>query len=587
MEAVSGLRARPESLLMKWAGTVLNKTEEAQTVGAFKDGRLLLELLDRLWPGGGSANAGLEPGPESVSNGSHARLTEGDDGQIQKLGLRGSMREATPAEQQEGDLGLGVSPRTLAAKAKEAGVVLDVRTLEKVQEGNGEALCETLMSVYRPWIMQHGQKATRRVSKGRVSEGVRSPPELKQRSGGQEEADGVSKVPVQEVGSGVSKVGQQRGGEGDRNRAPSQEGGVVRSGAVVAGVAHGGLSAAEMLKNGAQGGVALPTRDGAANADVQINAETALAAPIEKQQPAKKARANLLKRLNTKTKAAARTNKGDQLGKVEEPSQGLEEKSDERQEPSADEISGEGEKDETPERPCGTSLSQRVASMVRQWEEKLAAAGPPGPSPRSSHDELKPENNLSAIPSPRVQDKTMINQAKPDSETQAEKVLEKHLEPEAVQSVLPKRSAYSSSEARLTSARAWLGAILQLAPHQQAHLNPKPPNPSDFSGGLAHVQVCQLLLGLDNTAFQSSQQQPVGPDAVPVTAVERRVAFIYDQLRVQGVKVSSLRPRKRSSGGAIDVNALDPETEVELAETLMAAAAELGVSVPAAVRRIR
>lgn len=583
MEAVSGLRARPESLLMKWAGTVLNKTEEAQTVGAFKDGRLLLELLDRLWPGGGSAYAGLEPGPESVSNGSHARMPEGDDGQVQKLGLRGSLREATPAEQQEGALGLGVSPRTLAAKAKEAGVVVDVRTLEKVQEGNGEALCETLMSVYRPWIMQHGQKATRRVSIGRVSEGVRSPPELKQRSGGQEEADGVCKVPVQEVGSGVSKVGQQRGGEGDGNRAPSQEGGVVRTGAVVAGVAHGGLSAAEMLKNGAQGGVASPTRDGAANADVQINAETALAAPIEKQQPAKKARTNLLKRLNTKTKAAAKTDAGDQLGKVEELSQGLEERSDERRVPSAN-VSGGGEKDETPERPCRTSPSQRVASMVRQWEEKLGAAGPPAPSPRTSHDDLKPENTSSAIPSPRVQDKTMITQAKPDSETQAEKVPEKDLKPEAV---LPKRSAYSSSEARLTSARAWLGAILQLAPHQQAHLNPKPPNPSDFSGGLAHVQVCQLLLGLDDTAFQSSQQQPVGPDAVSVTAVERRVAFIYDQLRVQGVKVSSLRPRKRSSGGAIDVNALDPETEVELAETLMTAAAELGVSVPAAVRRIR
>jgi hypothetical protein len=582
MEAVSGLRARPESLLMKWAGTVLNKSEEAQTVGAFKDGRLLLELLDRLWPGGGSANAGLIPGPESVSNGSHTRLTEGDGGQVRKLGLRGSLREATPAEQQEGELVLGVSPATLADKAKEVGVVLDVRTLEKVQEGNGEALCETLMSVYRPWIMQHGQKATRRVSKGRVSEGGRSPPELKQRSGGQEEADGVSKV---EEGSGVSKVGQQREGEGDGFRAPSEEGGVVGSGAVVAGL--GGLLPAEKLKNGAQGGVASATRDGAANAHVQINAETALAAPVEKHQPAKKARANLLKRLNTKTKAAAKTdgaNGGDLLGRVEEPSQGLEEKSDERRVLSADEVPGEGEKDRPPERPCRTSPSQRVASMVRQWEEKLAAARPPAPSPRTSHDDLKIENNSSPIPSPRVQDKTMITQAKPNFKTQAEKAPEKDLKPEAV---LPKRSAYSSSEARLTSARAWLGAILQLAPRQQAHQNPKPPNPSDFSGGLAHVQVCQLLLGLDDTAFEFSQQQPVGPDAVSVTAVERRVAFVYDQLRVQGVKVSSLRPRKRSSGGAIDVNALDPETEVELAETLMAAAAELGVSVPAAVRRIR
>lgn len=604
MAAVPASRPKPEHLLLKWAGTVLGKSEDEWTdVDAFKDGRLLLELLDRLWLGGSSGKQlerDANQGPEDQSR--KPQSARDTASQNEGPGFECGVKKVTEPEP---ELTPCISPRTLAVKGKEAGVNLDVRTLEKVKEGDGAALHETLLSVYRPWIMQNGQKGVRRVSKGQISD-------TPEKGSGSKIVEDSSRASGR--GSGSKKMEADQGGE---IRAGAEEtlaadlsgqsklvaGMGEESGAEVVNRQQDSERPAEVLKGVRKVTSTIRSEEekvakvvtgaealggSAISAGLSPGAAYAAPAVAEPSQPGKKARANVLKRLNTKAKAGLVAG---QMEKISSPVS------------AGDTFGGAGDKDQSAVSP---SLVDGVetADLVQKEREGIDVTGfgekwgvASGLEGRQESLQVREgENDGSSL---LVQDKKVILSSSPKLESQSGSTktrlakltgLGKAAVPGTAggdgegakwQAPLPLRSAYSASDAQLTSARAWLADIIAGVSADVGDCE-GPPYPPECESGAAHVRACELLL---DTSSESELRQSGGDDAVSMT--ERRVAFVYEQLRVHGVRVSNLRRRKRSSGGAIDGEKLGAEAEIELTETLMSAAAELGMSVPRAVERIR
>ncbi|GAQ81332.1 hypothetical protein KFL_000770250 [Klebsormidium nitens] len=604
MAGVPAPRPKPEHLLLKWAGTVLEKSEDEWTdVDAFRDGRLLLELLDRLWLGGSSSNqTDSDTILEADIPGSKVDTIFQDEGGGFQGGVRIS-REAQP------ELTLCVSPKTLAAKGKAAGVNLDVSTLEKVKEGDGAALHETLLSMYRPWIMQNGQKGVRRVSKGQVSETAK----VKKTAIGDESVEASSGA--SEGGSGLKVTGSEKEDETQAGAGENSLGGSQGQSKLVArGKEKVGAGAANNQKDSERAPEALEgaqkdapmarkeeeraenavvaaraetLRGGAISADIPPGAASVASAAGEPSQPGKRARANVLKQLNTKARAGLVAG---HIEKIASPT-------------SAGEFVGRaGDRIQSGVSPALVeSDGVQAADLVREGadatseEEKQDVAVTTKGSP--ANPEVKDaESDGGSSSSLSVQDKKVILSDSAKSETLSGSAttgsakqtrFEKAAEPDRNgdsgdgakwRAPLPPRSAYSASDGQLMSARAWLADIIAGV---SADVSER-PSPPEFESGVAHVRACELLLDTNS----DSELRRFGVDE-PVSMTERRVTFVYEQLRSHGARVSNLRRRKRSSGGAIDGEKLGAEAEIELAETLMSAAAELGLSVPRAVERIR